>query len=79
MENVDEVMLQRPVNLCFAEKVVKYLWDDAFRYSRADLFDLDNVNTLDEAIAKFNGSSGNDRFRIFNSTVYDELVRSESK
>lgn len=79
MENVDEAMQQRPVNMCFAEKVVKYLWDDAFRYSRADLFDLDNVNTLDEAIAKFNGSSGNDRFRIFNSTVYDELVRSESK
>ncbi len=38
-----------------------------------------NVDLLDEAIAKFDGSSGNDRFRIFNSTVYDELVRSESK
>ena len=39
----------------FAEKVLKYLWDDAFKLSRSDLFN-DSYQSLDEIIKDFNKS-----------------------
>lgn len=57
----------------FAEKVLKYLWDDAFKLSRSDLFD-DSYQSLDEIIKGFNNSIANKRFDIFNSDVRKLLL-----
>jgi 5-methylcytosine-specific restriction endonuclease McrBC GTP-binding regulatory subunit McrB len=54
----------------FPEKVLKYLWDDAFKFSREVIFDLDKHRSLEEVIKAFNGGSGNARFsEIFNEGV----------
>lgn len=37
----------------FAEKVFKYLWDDAFKMNRKDIF-KDDINTLEDIISKCN-------------------------
>lgn len=57
----------------FAEKVLKYLWDDAFKLSRSDLFD-DSYQSLDEIIKGFNNSIANERFDIFNLDVRKLLL-----
>jgi hypothetical protein len=38
----------------FANKVLKYLWDDAFKFDRAAFFDTGKYNTLQEILDEFN-------------------------
>ncbi|MCK9575156.1 MAG: AAA family ATPase [Clostridia bacterium] len=53
----------------FANKVLKYLWDDAFKFNREDIFS-ENYNTLEEVIREFvNGKSE----IIFNEKIKTEL------
>ena len=40
-------------NSRFPEKVLKYLWDDVFKFTREDIFDLANTRSLEEVIKKF--------------------------
>ena len=51
----------------FAEKVLKYLWDDAFKFYRTDVFDEKEVDqfTLEFFIDKFVADETNDKFSIF--------------
>jgi hypothetical protein len=37
----------------FANKVLKYLWDDAFKFDRAAFFDVGKYNTLQEILDEF--------------------------
>lgn len=37
----------------FANKVLKYLWDDAFKFDRKTFFNTDKYNTLEQVIAGF--------------------------
>jgi MoxR-like ATPase len=37
----------------FANKVLKYLWDDAFKFDRAAFFDVGKYNTLEEILDEF--------------------------
>lgn len=48
----------------FAEKVLKYLWDDAFKLSRTQIF-TDECKSLENVIDIFTSSEGNERFKIF--------------
>ena len=57
----------------FAEKVLKYLWDDAFKLSRSDLFN-DSYQSLDEIIKDFNKSIANKKLNIFNSDIRKLLL-----
>ncbi|WP_169734330.1 AAA family ATPase [Mycoplasma simbae] len=57
----------------FSEKVIKYLWDDAFKFSRDKLFNTD-YKSLDEIILHFTSSSGNDRLNIFNENIKNHLL-----
>lgn len=59
-------------NSLFAETVIKYLWDDAFRYDRDLIFDS-TIRTLEQAISRFNGETGNDRFKVFNEQFRNEI------
>ena len=57
-------------NALFAEKVIKYLWDDAFKFSRADIFRTDQYYSLEQVLTVFARESGKKRFSMFK----DEIV-----
>jgi hypothetical protein len=61
-------------NSKFSEKVLKYLWDDAFKFTKEDIFDLTRVNSLEDVIEIFAGSEKNDRFKVFKDNIYNTLV-----
>ena len=49
----------------FAEKVLKYLWDDVFKFKRPQIF-ADGIDTLEKLINFFEKpSEGKDRFDVF--------------
>lgn len=52
----------------FPEKVIKYLWDDAFKFNHEDIFD-DTINSLENAIDFFVFSRGINRFNIFKEQI----------
>jgi 5-methylcytosine-specific restriction endonuclease McrBC GTP-binding regulatory subunit McrB len=61
-------------NSRFPEKVLKYLWDDAFKFSREVVFDTDTYQSLEEVIKTFKTSTGNERFnRIFKEGVLGDI------
>ena len=64
-------------NRKFPEKVIKYLWDDAFKFNREVLFDTANYQSLEEVIKAFMYANGPERFKVFESSVKDSLVISE--
>ena len=55
----------------FAEKVLKYLWDDAFKFSHQDTFNTRQFGSLEKVIAGFMdpAKSKNERFRVFNENL----------
>jgi hypothetical protein len=59
-------------NRLFPEKVIKYLWDDAFKFNSEALFDAD-MDNLEKVIRTFVYSIGQDRFKIFKQSVRDTL------
>ena len=68
-------------NRRFAEKVIKYLWDDAFKFNRESLFNVrDNGtnNSLEAIIRSFLGAKGDDRFNIFLDNIKRTMI-DESK
>ena len=62
-------------NSRFPEKVLKYLWDDDFKFTKDDIFDLENVKRLEDLIEHFITSQGNDRFKVFKENIYNSLIR----
>ena len=60
-------------NRMFQEKVIKYLWDDAFKFNPEALFDTDNMESLEQVIRTFVYSMGRERFKIFKPTVRASL------
>jgi hypothetical protein len=60
-------------NRMFPEKVIKYLWDDAFKFNPEALFDTDNMESLEQVIRTFIYSRGRERFKIFKPTVRASL------
>lgn len=62
-------------NRQFPEKVIKYLWDDAFKFNPEVLFDTGGgrMDSLETVIRTFVYSKGHDRFNIFRDTVRKKL------
>ena len=60
-------------NRMFPEKVIKYLWDDAFKFNPEALFDTDNMESMEQVIRTFVYSMGRERFKIFKPTVRASL------
>ena len=65
-------------NRLFPEKVIKYLWDDAFKFYREALFDTENMDNLEKVIRTFIFNKGFDRFKIFRQSVRDSLSPNKS-
>ena len=62
-------------NRRFAEKVLKYLWDDAFKFNKDEVFDITKVNSLEKVISIFVANTGNARFEgIFKQNIVDALT-----
>ena len=66
-EDFEEFETDEEIRKLFAEKVLKYLWDDAFKFDRGDVFDKveDEPFTLEFFIDEFIKEDNNDRFSIF--------------
>lgn len=65
-------------NRLFPEKVIKYLWDDAFKFNPEALFDTESMDCLEKVIKTFVNSKGENRFRILRQTVRDALYPSQT-
>ena len=61
-------------NRRFAEKVIKYLWDDAFKFNRENVFETNSFISLEQLIREFMDRRGNDRFRIFKEGMFNAIV-----
>lgn len=66
-------------NRAFPEKVIKYLWDDAFKFNPEALFDTETMESLEQVIRTFVYSRGEDRFKIFKTTVRQALYPSQNQ
>ncbi len=64
-------------NRVFPEKVLKYLWDDAFKFNPEALFDTENMESLEDVIRTFVYSKGKERFKVCNKTVRQLLYPDE--
>ena len=72
-ETLKEMRENLKHNRKFAEKVIKYLWDDAFKFNVQDLFDS-HFNSLESVIRHFVFSSGRERFSVFEQNVRDKFL-----
>lgn len=61
-------------NRRFPEKVIKYLWDDAFKFNREIVFDTNEYQSLEQVIRKFMYSEGINRFDMFRDNVKDAFI-----
>ena len=66
LTEIREAMKQ---NRKFPEKVIKYLWDDAFKFSREIIFEVTEYQSLERVIRSFIYSQGIDRFSMFKANV----------
>lgn len=58
-------------NRLFAEKAIKYLWDDAFKFHREALFDP-KYRSLEQVLIDFHSKKGFNRFSVFLKGVFTE-------
>ena len=65
-------------NSRFPEKVLKYLWDDAFKLSRDAVFETNLYFSLEDIVRKFKSSKGNERFAIFKEEIYNAFLSPEN-
>ena len=58
-------------NRLFADKAIKYLWDDAFKFHREALFNP-KYTSLEKVLLDFESKKGFDRFSVFNKGIFTE-------
>lgn len=56
-------------NSNFPEKVLKYLWDDAFKFVRDEVFNSE-FDSLEKLIKAFESADGNERFTVFADDLF---------
>jgi len=61
-------------NRKFPEKVIKYLWDDAFKFYRDEIFNKE-FTSLEKVIKVFTTKTKDDRFDIFKDTIKAIIVK----
>lgn len=67
VSNVDGIIPKK----VFAEKVLKYLWDDAFKFKRSEIFETD-CKTIECLIKKFENATVTDCFKVFKNLELNE-------
>ena len=71
---IDIQLLAAMQNSKFPEKVLKYLWDDAFKFSREDIFETSQYISLEDVVRKFREGIEDDRFSVFKEEVRAALL-----
>lgn len=66
-------------NRKFPEKVIKYLWDDAFKFNREVIFEVTEYQSLEQVIRAFMYAQGLDRFKVFKDNVKDAFTREDEE
>ena len=66
LAEIREAMKQ---NRKFPEKVIKYLWDDAFKFNREVVFETTDYQSLEQVIRVFMYAKGFQRFAMFKENV----------
>lgn len=61
-------------NRKFPEKVIKYLWDDAFKFNREVIFDTSEYQSLEQVIHDFMYAEGQERFKSFKDNIRDAFT-----
>ncbi len=61
-------------NSKFPEKVLKYLWDDAFKFSREEVFEVGEFASLEAVVRKFKVARGNERLAVFKDSLRGSLI-----
>lgn len=69
--DVDPVVRRKAAmqNSLFPEKVIKYLWDDAFKFSRESVF-AQQYQSLEQIVKDFKGKRNFDRFSVFKEGTF---------
>ena len=68
-ERLDTIRNAMKQNRKFPEKVIKYLWDDAFKFNREVVFETSQFQSLEQVIRTFMYAEKMDRFVIFKENV----------
>lgn len=66
-------------NRKFPEKVIKYLWDDAFKFNREVIFEVSEYQSLEQVIRAFMYAQGLDRFKVFKDNIKDAFTGTEEE
>lgn len=66
-------------NRKFPEKVIKYLWDDAFKFNREVIFEVTEYQSLEQVIRAFMYAKGLDRFKVFKDNVKSAFTGAEEE
>ena len=66
-------------NRKFPEKVIKYLWDDAFKFNREAIFEGTEYQSLEQVIRAFMYAKGLDRFKVFKDNVKNAFIGAEEE
>ena len=72
-QKISEIRDAMKKNRRFPEKVIKYLWDDAFKFNREVIFKTTEYRSLESVIRAFMYAEGIQRFKIFKQNVVDAL------
>ena len=64
-------------NRKFPEKVIKYLWDDAFKFNREVIFETTDYQSLEQVVRAFMYAKGIARFKMFKENVTSAFTNSE--
>lgn len=64
-------------NRKFPEKVIKYLWDDAFKFNREIVFETTTYQSLEQVIRVFMYAEKINRFSMFRENVRNAFIRDE--
>lgn len=76
-ERLTEIRAAMKQNRKFPEKVIKYLWDDAFKFNREIVFETATYQSLEQVIRTFMYAEKLDRLAMFKDNVRNAFTNPE--
>lgn len=76
-ERLAEIRAAMKQNRKFPEKVIKYLWDDAFKFNREIVFETTTYQSLEQVIRTFMYAEKLDRLAMFKDNVRNAFTNPE--
>ena len=73
----DRIRAAMKQNRKFPEKVIKYLWDDAFKFNREIVFETTTYQSLEQVIRTFMYATEMERFGMFKDNVRNAFTNPE--